>query len=243
MSLALQLYTLRDHLDSDLNDTLKRVADIGYTQVEPYRIVSDTLELGAALREHGLSAPTAHAPLLSVEQEEIFAAATQLGIGTLILPATPQEMWTTAADVIEIATELNNAARAAAEHGLRVGYHNHWWEFAPIDERTAMEHFADLLHPDVVLEVDTYWAAVAGVDPVQVITTLGERVQYLHLKDGPITREPADQVALGQGRMPVSQILQAATHLRLGVVELDDHRGDMFTAVEQSLAYLSAGDR
>lgn len=238
MSHSLQLYTLRNHLDEDLDGTLKRVAGFGYTQVEPYRIVPETEALGAALREHGLSAPTTHAPLLGENQAEIFAAAGQLGIGTVILPATPESEWTSAAGVEAIAAALNQAANAAAEHGLRVGYHNHWWEFAQIDGRTAIEHFADRLNPEVVLEIDTYWAAVAGVDPVAIIGALGPRVQYLHLKDGPITSDAADQVALGQGSMPVPDILAAAEHLTLGVVELDDHRGDMFTAVEQSLRYL-----
>lgn len=238
MSHSLQLYTLRDHLDADLDGTLKRVAGFGYTQVEPYRILPETQALGEALREYGLNAPTTHAPLLGENQAEIFAAAVQLGIGTVILPATPAEQWAGAAGIDAIAASLNSASHAAAAHGLRVGYHNHWWEFAPIAGRTAMEYFADQLNDNIVLEIDTYWAAVAGVDPVQIITALGERVQYLHLKDGPITRDPADQVALGQGEMPVPQILAAATHLELGVVELDDHRGDMFTAVEQSLAYL-----
>lgn len=245
MSPSLQLYTLRDHLDADLDATLQRVAGIGYTQVEPYRIVPapQTRALAAALDAHGLAAPSAHAGVLGEDQEQIFAAARQLGIGTVIVPASDPDRWTTAAGVEAIAAELNAAARVAADLGLRVGYHNHWWEFAPIDGRNALVHLADHLHPDVVLEIDTYWAAVAGVDPVAIITELGQRVRYLHLKDGPITREPDDQVALGRGEMPVPQILAAAAHLEVGVVELDDHRGDMFTAVEQSLAYLRGLDR
>lgn len=240
---SLQLYTLREHLDADLEGTLRRVAEIGYRQVEPYRIVPSTSALRAALATHGLSAPTAHAPLLGEQREQIFSAATQLGIGTVILPASPAELWTDAAGVEQIAADVNEVARAATDHGLRVGYHNHWWEFTPMSGHTALEHFSDHLAENVVLEIDTYWAAVGGADPVELVTRLGRRVRYLHLKDGPITQEPADQVALGQGSMPVPEILEAATHLELAVVELDDHRGEMFAAVEQSLQYLRAGDK
>ena len=243
MPYSLQLYTLRDHVDADLDGTLRRVAEIGYRQVEPYRIVPDAEALGAALDRHGLSAPTAHAPILGDQREEIFTAAAQLGIGTVILPATPAEQWAEPAGVEQIAAGLNEAARAAADHGLRVGYHNHWWEFTPMAGHTALDHLTEHLAKDVVLQIDTYWAAVAEVDPVALITRLGARVRYLHLKDGPITRDPADQVALGQGAMPVDAILAAATNVDLSMVELDDHRGDMFDAVEQSLQYLRAGDR
>ena len=75
MSYSLQLYTLRDALQEDLPGTISKVADIGFTQVEPYDFVATAKELGAALKENGLTAPSGHAPLLTQNQDEIFAAA------------------------------------------------------------------------------------------------------------------------------------------------------------------------
>ena len=37
---------------------------------------------------------------------------------------------------------------------------------------------------------------------------LGERVRYLHVKDGPVTRDDP-MTAVGAGRMPVADILAA----------------------------------
>lgn len=239
MSYSIQLYTLRTHLADDLEGTIARVAQIGYPLVEPYQIVAETARLGAALTANGLKAPSTHAPLLGEQQEEVLAAAQQLGIGTVICPATPAEKWKQAGDIEQIAESLNAAAARAAEYGLRVGYHNHWWELGAVNDRSGLEHLAEHLEPEVILEIDTYWAAVAGRDPIDLITTLGDRVRFLHLKDGPVNEVTTDQLALGKGVMPVRQILDAAAHLEVGVVELDDHDGDMFTAVEQSLQFLT----
>ena len=80
MSYSIQLYTLRNAIAEDLPGTIKKVAELGFTQVEPYNFVATAAELGAALKENGLTAPSGHAPLLSQDQDEIFAAAKELGI-------------------------------------------------------------------------------------------------------------------------------------------------------------------
>ena len=80
MSYSIQLYTLRDAIQEDLEGTIRRVAEIGFTQVEPYNFVATAKELGAALKENGLTAPSGPAPRLSQDQDQIFAAARDLGI-------------------------------------------------------------------------------------------------------------------------------------------------------------------
>src|SRR5699024_12390346 len=86
-----------------------------------------------------------------------------------------------------------------AVHGLTIGYHNHWWELAQqIEGRPALEVFADLLDERIVLEVDTYWAAVGGVDAPDLLRRLGERVKFLHVKDGPIIDDPKAQLPPGE---------------------------------------------
>lgn len=236
-NLSVQLYTVREALDEDLVGTLKRLADIGFTQVEPFGILSFP-GLAAGLSETGLAAPTAHANFLGTDVEETFTRAVELGVTTVIDPFAARDRWGDAESVGRIAEELNAAAAAAREHGLTVGYHNHDHEItSTIDGRTALEVLADQLDPAVVLEVDTYWVAAGGGDPVALLSTLGGRVKALHIKDGPGTREPADQVAVGAGDMPVRDIIEAAP-AALRVIELDDSRGDRFQAVADSFDYL-----
>ncbi|MEO5314571.1 sugar phosphate isomerase/epimerase [Pseudarthrobacter sp. CC12] len=241
MSYSLQLYTLRNAISEDLPGTIKKVADIGYTQVEPYNFVATAKELGAALKENGLTAPSGHAPLMSQDQDEIFTAAKELGISTVIDPFLPAEHWQKAEDIQATAEKLNQAARKGAGYGIRVGYHNHAWELESIiDGRTALEYFESLLDPELVLEVDTYWVAVGGQDPVDILAKLGDRVKFIHIKDGPLTRDNKAQQPAGQGKVPVMDVIAAATSLEVGVVEFDDYAGDIFDGIAQSLAFLNS---
>ena len=242
MTFSLQLYTVRRELEADLPGTLKQLSAIGFLAVEPYNFHVNPEELSEALRENNLSAPSGHAPLLRSDQDAIFDAAIILGIGTVIDPHVPAEQWTTQEDIAATAAALNAAAEKGAARGVRVGYHNHWWELQTLDDgRTGLEVLAAHLNPEVVLEVDTYWAAVGGQNPVALLERLGDRVRFIHIKDGPATSNPADQVAVGSGSMPVWDIIGAAGALETGVVELDDHNGNMMDAVAASFEYLSAG--
>ena len=82
-------------------------------------------------------------------------------------------------------------AKEAADHGLKVGYHNHAQEFAAdVDGVNGYEYFASLLDDEVVLELDLFWAATAGHDVVALLGRLGDRVKALHIKDGVIGENP-----------------------------------------------------
>ena len=242
MTYSLQLYTLRTALGEDLPGTIRRVAALGYTAVEPYNFVATADELAAALSESGLTAPSGHAPLLSADQDEIFEAARKLGIGTVIDPHVERSRWSSDEGIRATAEALNAAAKKGSGYGITVGYHNHEFELEErIDGTSALEVLAGYLDPEVVLEVDTYWAAVGGEDPAALLRRLGDRVRFIHIKDGPLTKHDKEQVAVGSGRMPVWDVLDAAPGLEAAVVELDDFDGDIFAAVADSLAYLTEG--
>jgi sugar phosphate isomerase/epimerase len=237
---SVQLYTVRELLTEDTVGTLKRIADLGFTQVEPFAFLSFGDDLRRGLSEAGLTAPTTHQSFIGGELEPVFEAAKALGIETVIDPFVAPDRWQTAESVDEIAAQLNAAAEVAARYGVRVGYHNHAHEIeSTIDGVTALEYFASKLAPEVVLEVDTYWVAVGGQDPVELLKRLGDRVVALHIKDGPGTAETKDQVAVGQGSLPVEEIIGAAPNA-LRVIELDDSRGDRFQAVADSYAFLTS---
>ncbi|MGO4237795.1 sugar phosphate isomerase/epimerase family protein [Pseudarthrobacter sp. YAF2] len=239
MSYSIQLFTLRHAMETDLPGTLGRVAAIGFAQVEPYDFVATAKELGAALAQNGLSAPSGHAPLMSQDHDEIFKAAKELGITTVIEPFLPAEHWQKEEEIQATAAKLNSAAKKGAEYGIRVGYHNHEWELqSMIEGQTALEYFAGLLDPEVVLEIDVYWAAVGGQDPEALLRRLGDRVKFIHIKDGPITADIGAQQPAGQGRIAILDVITAAGSLEVGVVEFDDYAGDIFDGITESLRYL-----
>jgi sugar phosphate isomerase/epimerase len=241
--LSVQLYSVRDAFAADPAETLRRLAALGFTQVEPYGVVENVEALRAGLQANGLTAPTAHARLIGADQAAVFAAAAELGIGLVIDPLVKPEQWQDPADIAATADALNAAAKVAAEHGVSVGYHNHWWELqARIDGRSAFEVFADQLDPAVALEVDTYWATAGGEDAPALLRRLGDRVRAIHVKDGALATDATGQVPAGQGRVPVADVLAAAPDA-LRVIEFDAYDGDLFEAIAASHAFLTGAGR
>ncbi|TWX36297.1 sugar phosphate isomerase/epimerase [Frigoribacterium sp. ACAM 257] len=262
---SVQLYTVRDAISADLQGAVARVAEIGFTKVEPYDFVARADELEKAFSASGVTAPSAHAPVIdSTEPERAFAAAAQLGVGTVIDPFIPSDRWQTADDARAIADRVNELQVQAAATGLKFGYHNHQWEFAnKVDGRPVYEFFLERLNDDVVLEIDTFWSTVGGMDTPALLRSLGDRVQFLHVKDGLISGDiatalPSSESALevpealaaafknqkpaGQGDVDVAAVLAAAPHA-LRVVEFDDYSKDVFDGIAESLAWLAENDK
>ena len=237
--LSVQLYSIRDAVAADLPGALARLAAIGVRRVEPFDILSDPAGLRDALAAAGLSAPSAHAALdAGADLGRVFDAAATVGVATVIYPYTPPELWSSMDGVDAVADELARAADAARALGLRVGYHNHHWELASrLGGRSALERLAERLPPTVVLELDVYWAAVGGEDVPALLGRLGDRVRLLHLKDGPIDKDNAAQLPLGEGAMPISEIMRAATAAELAVLEFDDYAGDLFEGLAAGHAF------
>lgn len=233
-----QLWSVRADLDRDPDATLARLAEVGFTAVEPFDLAARAAGLAEPLRRHGLAAPTAHAGLVDADLEAVRAAAELTGTRLVVEPYVPAERWATRADIARIADSLNRAAERFAPDGLGVGYHNHDWETSTvIDGEHALLVLAAALDPRVVLEVDTYWAAVGGADPVELLHTLGARVAAIHVKDGPLAGDPLAQLPAGDGAMPIAAVLAAAPDARR-VLEFDEYVGDLYEGLAAGLATL-----
>jgi sugar phosphate isomerase/epimerase len=239
--LSVQLYSVRHALPGERADVVRRLADMGYEAVEPYEPTVDPEGLRRLADELGLAVPSVHARgLVDGDADAVFAAAEALGAQLVVVPAGFSAADFAAREGIErVAAVLNALAERAASRGLALGYHNHWWELeARLDGEHGLEALAARLDPRVVIELDVYWAVLAGADVHALIARLEPRVRALHLKDGPLVRD-APQTALGRGRVPLREIIAAAPGA-LRVVELDDCDGDVFDALAQSRAYLAS---
>jgi sugar phosphate isomerase/epimerase len=257
--ISVQLYSVYQALDADLDGTLDRLAGIGLRHVEAFDFVRRVDALTTSFARHGLKAPTAHAVLIEDKvdtpdglltvpsPEDTFAAAAELGVSIVIDPFVPPTRWASSDDVRRNADRLNERAEQAATYGLRVGYHNHDHELTSLIEgRTALEVFAELLDPAVALEVDLYWASASGQEPVGLLGRLGDRVQAVHVKDGPMRPGisaadlPTDQVPAGEGDVPLAAAVAAGSNIAYAVIEFDHYAGDIFDGVAGSFRYLTA---
>ncbi len=238
--IAVQMWTVRHAAQQDLLGTLQRLKALGYEAVETAGLYGHTAaEMRQMLASVGLGLASAHLRLPDEgPATALFAELVELG-APAVFPSLHQEHFGDDAAIGKAAERFNRAVPAAHDAGIELGYHNHWWEFTNrASGRVAYDLFLQRLDPSVTLEVDTYWAEVGGVDAAELVASLGERVHYLHIKDGPID-QASPQCAVGQGEMDIEEILRANPAVRWHVVELDECAGDLFDALRDSLAYLA----
>jgi sugar phosphate isomerase/epimerase len=235
--LAIQLYTVRHRLADDVDGTLADLAAAGFRTVEAFDLATFGERLAVALPRLGMTCPAVHASVLD-DLEGSLDRAAAVGASLVIQAWTEPTRWEHGTDLAAIADGLNRAAEVAAGRGLRIGYHNHHFELVSrIEGRHALEAFADALAPEVVLEIDAYWAFAGGADVPALVRRLGDRVAALHLKDGDGSLDPTRQVAAGRGVVPLRDVIAAAP-AALRVLELDDTSGDLREAIVAGRDYL-----
>ena len=237
---GVQLHTLREELARDLDDTLAFVAGCGYAGVETAALHGrSAAAFRSVLDANGLAACSAHAMPFGSDAERALDDAQALGAALVVVPFAPPNRFVSASSVAALADELNAACALARSRGLRLGYHNHFWEWRVLeDRRLAFDALVARLDPAVELEIDIYWATTAGRDPSAEIAKHGARVTRLHLKDGPADKPESPMTALGDGVVDLRSAMRAATHADWMLVELDQCAGEIREAVRRSAEWL-----
>jgi sugar phosphate isomerase/epimerase len=238
--ISVQLYSLRAEAAADFPGVLRRLADIGYAGVEPAGLHGlSPASFRSIIDECGLTVSSAHVGLPVGDQAQATLDEQEaIGNRMLISGGSPDD-FSSADAVRRIADRFSEAATTAKARGMEIGYHNHWWEFeSQVGDGTGYDVFLQHVDPSVFVEVDIYWAQVGGEDPAVLVNRLGDRVRYLHVKDGPI--EPrVPMTAVGQGKVDIPSVLGANPNVEWHIVELDACGTDMFEAIAESHRYLT----
>jgi sugar phosphate isomerase/epimerase len=241
--LAVMMYTVLSQASSDLEGTLARLASIGYLGVETYGVVEQfgARRVRAAIESAGLILTSAHAPFpAGASADRILDENAELGAATLVWSMERTEF--DSPDAIRRGAErVNEAAERAAQREMTIAYHNHFAEFSQsFGGRQAYDLLLAELDDQVVVELDAYWAVIGGADPAEVLMRLGERVRFLHVKDGPaVSYEEDVMVPIGAGQIDWHRALATPSGLRWHIVELERLHVDTFAALERSYAYLT----
>lgn len=227
--IALQLYTVRAETAQDMLGTLARVAEIGYRAVE-FAGYGDVpvADLRAALDGHGMSTLGCHVKLADWEgrQAEALAEVVALGGRYAVVPFVPEERRGSLAAAQRLAADLGEWATAARAAGLGFAYHHHAFEFAPLADAPDGRSLFDVILAEtdsalVNLELDVYWAAHAGQDPIALLRQHAARVPLVHLKDMAAGPDKADR-PVGAGTLPWPAILAAVPAGASLIVEQDN---------------------
>jgi sugar phosphate isomerase/epimerase len=242
--MGLQLYTVRALLEQDFEGTLARIAAIGYRQVEFAGLYGPSLQQTAAmLKRHGLSAPSAHVSYEQLERELPLAIrdANELGQKFIVCPFIDERRRRTLDDWKRVSHRFNEIGEQVRKAGLSFAYHNHDFEFRPIDGRIPYDVMLAETDPGLVkLEIDLYWATRGKRDPVAYFQEYPQRFPLVHVKDmardGTITD-------VGSGTIDFKRILgqSALAGMVCWFVEHDNPR-DPMRSIETSLRFVQQLD-
>ena len=226
--LSFQMFSAREL--QPLEKQFELLAGLGYTMVEPFGgLFGDVPKLKSLLRQHGMTAPTAHVGLdrLRADAKGTVALCKDLGIETIFGPAPPPgEREGDEAHWRGIGKELNAIGRIVNGEGLKFGWHSHHWEYGrTADGKTYLECLFEEA-PDLLWEADLAWIVRGGADPVKELEKHRDRVVAAHIKDLAPQGQNADEDGWadpGHGVMDWTALLAAmkANGVGLFVVEHD----------------------
>ena len=240
MEYGLQLYSVRDITGEDLEGALAKVAALGYRFVEFAGFFGHSADkVKAMLDTYGLTVSGTHTgwqELTADRIDETIAYHKTIGNKNIIIPGADLSTREKLDDLIAL---INEAQPKLAAAGIALGYHNHSHEFIEtgygalihkeLEERTQVE-----------FEIDTYWAYVAGLDPVALLERLGDRVRVIHLKDG---YSDGHGMALGEGTAPIAAVRDyAIAHGLAMVVESETCQPTGIEEVGRCMTYLKGLD-
>ena len=262
--LGVQLFTVRKQAQQDLPHVLEQIRRIGYQQVEAfaglYTFSADALR--HMIVDAGLQVPSGHFNYQDFGTR--FNYASELGLEWMVCPVIPSTMWNSFEGFRTAAKQFNEWARQAKDMGIRFAFHNHDYEFRPLppsEQRvaagpgiTATTGYDVLMQetdPELVFfELDCYWAAQAGHDPLTLMRLLGKRLKMVHLKDraagavvsydmGPSS---AHFVPIGQGTLDWRAIMAEAERLNVEYyfMEQDQTKGPPIQALRESYRYMES---
>jgi sugar phosphate isomerase/epimerase len=282
-AIGIQLYTLRDQLSKDVKGTIEKVAQTGYSHVETFYGYTaadqkdqfwglDPKGLKALLKANKLVTHSGHYQLndyLTPGNGNDEALKVQIGIAKelgqkyLVVPIPPRDLWDklTADDYKFIADQLNKAGEVAKKAGLKIGYHNHYWEFKQQAD-VKMSGYEILLtrtEPSLVtFELDLFWAIKSGIDPVELFKKHPGRFAMWHVKD--IDKSATEKIAggdadhktameilplvkfaeVGTGAVDFKEIFANASvaGVKYAFVEQDKISIDPFVSIKESYDYV-----
>ncbi len=235
MEYGLQMYSVRDITEQDLEGALKKVSEVGYKFVEFAGFFGHSAEtVKGWLDKYGLVASGTHTgwEQLRDNYEATVQYHKTIGCSNIIIPAANLGSRELLDGFINFVNEVTPKLEA---DGMTLGYHNHHFEFVPnFYNQPDMEGV--ILHEELQnrtklnFEIDTYWAFVGKQNPVEVLEKLKDRIQVIHLKDG----EPdgSKGYSLGLGYAPVSAVRKKA--IELGIKMVVESEGLNPTGIEEA---------
>tara|TARA_R110002073_G_scaffold93567_2_gene218440 strand:- start:418 stop:1266 length:849 start_codon:yes stop_codon:yes gene_type:complete len=216
-NVGIQLYTIRNMMEADMEGSLAQVAQIGYKEVEFFNYYGrSAMDVKSMLDQNGLYSPSIHVDLRQLEGDNLFKEieyASTLGQKYITLAWLGEENRTSMDQYKSHAEIFQRAGEECNKAGLRFAYHNHEFEFVDFDGVRPYDMLLEQLSQDVMLmEMDFFWMAVAGEDPHKYFAMYPGRFPMCHIKD---RASNGDMVYVGDGVLDFNAILDKGSEAGL----------------------------
>ena len=247
--IGIQMYTMRNHMKdrAELENTLKRLAEIGYKNVQISKPSYLTMqELADMLKEYGMKDDSVFCTTSKIIEniKNIVNEAEILGTDVLRTDSIPAELRNSEEGYMKFASMLNEQGKVLKQNGLRYIYHFHAFEFITFGSRRGIDILLNETDPETVMfQPDVFWLTSAGTEPSVSLRAFAGRAFYMHVKDyaikqleGVIENVPSYFAPVGTGNLNWPGIMKTAKEIgiELFVVEQDKCDGDVFEAVKIS---------
>jgi sugar phosphate isomerase/epimerase len=210
---GVQLFSLPKTLERDFRAGIAMLAGMGFREVELYgpfdfsapeaiagwKAVTPQLgfsgsgffgltaqQIRAILDEHRISAPSVHTDWATLQNgmPRLADAARTVGFTYVGLPSIPDALRRTLDDYKRMADAFNKVGEEAKRNGLRFAYHNHGYGLAPMDGTIPLQLLLERTDPSLVFfEMDIYWTAAGGANPIELLKAHPNRYHLMHVKD------------------------------------------------------------
>ena len=185
--IGVQLYTVRDLMKDDFDGTIAKVAQIGYKEVEFAGYFGRTgKQVREVVEKNGLAPVSTHVQWDELDDKfpSVIETSKDIGLQYVICPFISEELrkspdiWKQASD------KFNKCGEQCNKAGLKFGYHNHWFEFLPVNGKLPYDELLRDCDPKlVVMEMDLCWITAAGGDPIKYFDKYPGRFPLVHVKD------------------------------------------------------------
>ncbi|MEZ4898773.1 MAG: sugar phosphate isomerase/epimerase [Saprospiraceae bacterium] len=265
---GLQLYTVRDLFSKDPEGTLSQLAGMGIKQLEFYdynaiktyvpkvndlgmKVISTHFMPGFITGNWGDPSQGGMTPPENYGFEQLVEDCASHDIKYAGIAFLFPWDRTSLDDYKHIAEKANEAGELSKKSGVQLYYHNHSFEFAPMDGTTPFEEMIKIMDPELVkLELDLFWTKISGNDPAEMVSKHADRVIMMHLKDlkagtpqdtQTMGVDPGAFQPVGDGVIDFKQVLTAAhaAHVPYAFIEQDQSPDrPVMESIQRSLDYL-----
>jgi sugar phosphate isomerase/epimerase len=184
---GVQLYTVRDQMKDDFDGTIAKVASIGYKEVEFAGYFGRTPQnVRDVLDKNGLSAPATHVQYDELDEKfpSVIDASKTIGLEYIVCPWIPEDLRKSPDIWKQAAEKFNRCGEQSKQAGLQFAYHNHWFEFLPVEGKLPYDTLLKECDPNLVkMELDLCWITVGGGDPMKYFNEYPGRFPLVHVKD------------------------------------------------------------